>query len=462
MNQNLSKLNPTSCLVEHTVAHEKFIYYSSQRYVIFMQDVSCNCPSTKKRRYIMKHMYLHLVIAILIFPLYRSNGQWTRTSGINDHVIVMTFAEHNTNVFAGAQGVGPGGVYLSTDNGNNWIAANTGLDLTNWVWSIVVSNSHIFAGTGKGVYLSTNNGTSWTASNTGLTQPVFHLAISGINLFAGTNSGIFLSTNTGGNWTPANTGLPNNAGVTGFAVSGSRIFAGIWGGGVFVSTNNGGNWTSVNTGLTNTHVYCLAVNASNLFAGTDTTGVYLSTNNGASWSAVNSGLRDSDVYALAMSGTNLFAGTRGGIFLSTNSGTSWSAVNSGLTDSIAYALAVSGTNLFAGTIAHGVWRRPLSEMITSVQEIARNELPQRILLEQNYPNPFNPSTKIQFSIPHSSHVILNIYNVLGQEIATLVSQELAAGTYSTKWSADGKASGIYYYRLQAGSFVETKKLVLLR
>ncbi len=111
------------------------------------------------------------------------------------------------------------------------------------------------------------------------------------------------------------------------------------------------------------YINCFTVSGTNLFAGTSG-GVFLSTNNGTSWTAVNNGLTNTDVRALAVSGTNLFAGTSGGVFLSTNNGTSWTAVNTGLTNTHVRSLAVSGTNLFAGTWGGGVWRRPLTEMIT--------------------------------------------------------------------------------------------------
>jgi hypothetical protein len=125
-------------------------------------------------------------------------------------------------------------------------------------------------------------------------------------------------------------------------------------------------------------------------------------------------------------------------------------------------LAVSGTNLFAGTWGGGVWRRPLSEMITSVKERIANEIPGAYSLYQNYPNPFNPVTNITFSLPSRSFVSLKIFDALGREQANIISEELDAGTYSRQWSADGIASGVYFYRLQAGSYAETKKLILLR
>jgi len=208
-------------------------------------------------------------------------------------------------------------------------------------------------------------------------------------------------------------------------------------------------------------VLSFAVSGTNLFAGTGG-GVFLSTNNGTSWTEVNSGLTNPDVLALAVSGTNLLAGTNGGgVFLSTNNGTSWTEVNSGLTTPHVKALAVSGTNLFAGTYGGGVWRRTLSEMITSMERLS-TELPTNFGLGQNYPNPFNPSTTIPFSVPSKAFVSLKVFDTLGREVSSLVSEELSAGTHSRQWSAVGLASGIYFYRLQAGSFVETRSLLLLR
>jgi hypothetical protein len=89
-------------------------------------------------------------------------------------------------------------------------------------------------------------------------------------------------------------------------------------------------------------------------------------------------------------------------------------------------------------------------------------VPKKFALQQNYPNPFNPTTTIKFSLPKAVHVSLRIYNTLGQEVAQLVSKDLIAGTYISEWNASGFASGVYYYRLQAGNFVETKKLTLIK
>lgn len=83
-------------------------------------------------------------------------------------------------------------------------------------------------------------------------------------------------------------------------------------------------------------------------------------------------------------------------------------------------------------------------------------------LKQNYPNPFNPTTKIEYQILERSFVSLKVYNILGDEVATLVSEEKPAGVYDINFDGTGLSSGMYLYRLQAGNFIETKKMILLR
>ncbi|MBN1352657.1 T9SS type A sorting domain-containing protein [candidate division KSB1 bacterium] len=89
-------------------------------------------------------------------------------------------------------------------------------------------------------------------------------------------------------------------------------------------------------------------------------------------------------------------------------------------------------------------------------------IPEQFVLRQNYPNPFNPSTAIEFALPKSVFVTLKVYNLLGEELATLISEQRAAGIHRFNWKSEGLASGVYFYRLQAGEFAETKKLILLR
>ena len=109
-----------------------------------------------------------------------------------------------------------------------------------------------------------------------------------------------------------------------------------------------------------------------------------------------------------------------------------------------------------------IWLIKIAPDLSNVNFNDHNYSLKKFTLNQNYPNPFNPSTTIEFDLPMSSEVTLKIFNILGEEVVTLVSDRLSAGTYSSNWDASNLASGVYLYRLQAGDYVETRKMVLMR
>jgi len=108
-----------------------------------------------------------------------------------------------------------------------------------------------------------------------------------------------------------------------------------------------------------------------------------------------------------------------------------------------------------------IWGKMLGEPVSAINDNSET-LVRHFNLQQNYPNPFNPTTTIKYQISDMVFVTLMVYDVLGREIATLVNEEKPVGTYEITWYSDNLPSGIYFYRLEAGSFVETKKMVLLR
>jgi hypothetical protein len=196
--------------------------------------------------------------------------------------------------------------------------------------------------------------------------------------------------------------------------------------------------------------------------------VYRSTDYGSSWVPVNNGLTVLDVMSFAVKDNNLFAGTwNGGVFHTQDYGANWEPVNTGLTNpvtqtyAVTQTLATDGAYLYAGDRGTGVWRRPLSEMITSAETLASG-LPSWYALAQNYPNPFNPSTTITFELPQSSEVRLGVFDMLGREVSMLVNERRDAGIHEVKFDGSRLASGVYFYRLQAGEFVQAKKLVIVK
>jgi|GEM_PF-6577441 len=98
----------------------------------------------------------------------------------------------------------------------------------------------------------------------------------------------------------------------------------------------------------------------------------------------------------------------------------------------------------------------------SITDVDENQIPLKFALAQNYPNPFNPATTIRYEIPEESHVVLTIYNMLGEKVSTLVNETMKPGYYNIQWNAVNCASGIYYYSVVTKEFSQTKKMILLR
>ncbi len=103
----------------------------------------------------------------------------------------------------------------------------------------------------------------------------------------------------------------------------------------------------------------------------------------------------------------------------------------------------------------------LSDM-TDIETDENKTIPENFNLVQNYPNPFNPSTQIEFSLPRAEFVTIDIFNILGEKVETLVSQSMSAGSYSVTWDASNVSSGIYFYKINAGEFSETMKMTLVK
>lgn len=160
-------------------------------------------------------------------------------------------------------------------------------------------------------------------------------------------------------------------------------------------------------------------------------------------------------YTLNISTDSLF----NNIILSQNSNQASYLVESGvLNDNTDYYWRVRTNN--NGGISPWSETFMFKILLTDVED--EDQLPTEFALMQNYPNPFNPSTRIKYSVPQSSNVELKVFDILGNEVATLVNEEQSAGNYKVNFDAAGLSSGMYFYKLQTDNFVETKKMLLLK
>lgn len=234
------------------------------------------------------------------------------------------------------------------------------------------------------------------------------------------------------------------------------------GGFLYHSTDHGNSW-EVND-LSVVQVYTIYAHKNLVLAGTSS-GVYRSADRGTTWSLSYEGLPQGIVTtAFTMKDNIVFVGTAtSGVFFSTNEGQRWNKLG---TNPVAQghsikSLTANSEYLFAGTDGRGIWSIPLDKT-TSIKYPTDTNVPTSFTLNQNYPNPFNPTTTISYDLPRRSAVYLKIFNVLGEEVVTLVNGEVEAGRHRVQWEARGLPSGVYLYQLRAGNLVETKKLILAR
>ncbi len=377
-------------------------------------------------------------------------------------------------------------VYRSTDNGNTW--TNIANKFPDKVYYVHGHGSEVFAIVGiNGIYSSVDDGVSWNSkSSIPFTDgAVLSLVSDGSTLYAVSNrNSVFKSTDNGVTWDKITINY-SQAQVFGFdfAAAGDKMIFSALNLGSFVSIDAGKNWT-----LKNPKFMISSVNAFNneFFGGTY--GMYKFTGD-TGWTSITSGFPNgigvsASTRSLTSAGnklftcyTDVFAGSK--IFVSEDDGNNWSEVGNNLTS----ASTTSLNDFIAATPNYlyyyiysifdpkstGIFRYPI-QTTTDVNQYNGN-IPKRYSLKQNYPNPFNPTTSIQYAIGSRQFVTLKVYDILGDEVATLVNEVQTAGEYSVQFSTTNKlqttnhtqlSSGIYFYQLSAGSFIQTKKLILMK
>ena len=426
-----------------------------------------------------------------------NSGKWYKT-------VQSIISDSDGSIFASTNG---SGIFRLKDDGNTWSLTNDGLVRLGITSLSINENGQIWVGTtSSGIFTSDNFGQSWTNKNEGLTSlEVYKIFIcTNGNIFAVASKGfggdaIYRSTDNGNQWAPMNNNLPNvyitcitenNDGV---------IFIGTINTGIFKSSDYGENWIITGDLPLGTYLLKIGVCPNGYIIATSESYLFRSTNEGESWEQL---LASGFTTLLIANSGNIFIGG-GGLFSSSDCGDSWELTN--LTDTVFInSLAQNSLNyIFASIYGSSTDLTYSTDNGQNWQTISATSAPQYLLafdpddhlfggganglfynlsptyvfddnclniksyiLSQNYPNPFNPSTKISWQMPVSSWQTLKVYDVLGNEVATLVDEYKNAGSYEVEFkSTVGNrqlANGVYFYQLKAGDYLETKKMILLK
>lgn len=370
-------------------------------------------------------------------------------------------------------------VLRSSDDGNTFedITSNFPDD----AYAIHYHNNELLGIVGiNNIMVSADDGNTWSSRGS-ITFPsgsgaVLMMVSDGSDLYAVSNrSYVFKSTDNGANWSSIFVDISSDLLGIDFAVAGQKmVFVSAGGVGAVVSLDGGVNWEVKNppTILGNVVTF-----NNEIYGGG--AGIYKLDDSG-NWISKNNGIPEltAGTYAnskgLVSSGDNIFVFVstlfEGFIYHSNDNGENWTEYDTELPKSITTGLHdfitphknsitayLYGLAIFAPNYT-GVYKSNLTS--TSVND--NLEVPSDFNLSQNYPNPFNPSTIIEYSLVNSEFVTLKVYDVLGNEISTLVNEQKNAGKYKMNFDASSLTSGIYIYRLSAGNNILSRKMILIK
>jgi hypothetical protein len=454
----------------------------------------------------MKNLIFNLLLLIL-FNIPASAQQWVQTAsipegaGITDIIVAGNGTLFVTTASYSSIAGTLGGVRRSTNDGQSWENLLSGF---NGRTLHLGDNGVVFASfwpfpLEEAIYRSTNDGDNWIrlrSVNTG--DNIFSITSKDNNntIFIGTRNGVQRSTNAGVNWSYVNNGIPANSWVRDIETdTSSGIIVAATTNGVFSTTNNGGSWLTA-TGI-DPQDTIVKIMFNYPFPESDnleeTRAVF-----GSDDGALYYSFRKSDYTSLVL--TALFAdyettglveclirgqntrfrgvaqfgmpNNEGGFRLSIGEGdfkmNNEGLPNQTLPSALSYYVKtiIDGADeitFFLGSFENTIDGAKVYKLtyLVAIQQIS-SEVPEGFKLKQNYPNPFNPETKIKFDIANKNIVKLIVYNLLGQEIATLVNESLFPGSYEYIFDGTGLTSGVYFYKLQAENFSEIKKMLLVK
>jgi len=376
------------------------------------------------------------------------------------------------------------GFYRSTDAGNSWfpIAPYFG---GSHRFTFLANNNHLFLGTTVEIvfvgmlYRSTNQGETWHFFQNGIPlidpnwpyiQVVMDIDVnSNGDLFAALNTeGAYRRLTTDTSWHFINSNIPDTNIFSICVNSNDVVFGGYRNGYIYKSNDNGDNWVESLSGIQDYTVellksadeYVFAILHNYNYPYQDSSLGYYSYDNGNNWIDLNISGVGSRVNSIGFYNDIIVIGTdTSGVFISSDFGNNWIRSNEGLSDKTVKSIVVTPDGVvICGTENEGIYLADFNP--ADVDDFNNTSTLYSII--QNYPNPFNPTTTIRYTIKERVFVTLKVFDVLGNEMESLVNEEKPAGTYELIWNAEGLPSGVYFYQLKAGDFIQSRKMVFLK
>ncbi|OYV85865.1 MAG: hypothetical protein B7Z63_04860, partial [Ignavibacteriae bacterium 37-53-5] len=362
-----------------------------------------------------------------IYSSADSGKDWTLADGGPDVSYINAIGTHNGVVFAAVR---QGRTYLSTDNGGRWDQTK-GIPDSASVTSFAKSPSHFYACTDHGLFKLNDTDTTWVnVDTTGVLTGSYSLtAWSDTTLFVESGGKLYRSKDGGSNWAESDSGLAGNLILASMAIDDTELFVGT-SDGLYCSSDSGILWQElavVDSSQQPAVGSIFIINRDTiLLSGSNT---FYSSDGGTTWACVSNYQLHNFVEAV-----NYILALRYGIetpYLSTDYGSNWRDISYNLSNGVDPTCLISASSyIFLGSRFSGVWRLPISYIDSVLSGIRGLKSPDRFQLGQNYPNPFNPTTTIQYEIPRQERVTLEIYDVLGQKVSTLVDGMLQPGQYA--------------------------------
>jgi len=390
-------------------------------------------------------------------------SQWTQIATIgNNELRGVKFFNEFTGIV-----VGQGGIWRSTNSGVNWTHVLSGVNLNSLSFPDI-NTGFAVGDTGK-IYKTSNGGINWNQIGAGLTTKKLKgvsFPVSNTGWIVG-ESGKILYTFNGGisfvNQTINDTIQDIN--YIQMINASSGYLCGSSNAETFAYTPNGGiNWlyTLYMSGNNLNAVSSIPISNDNALAVGSNGRIRRTMSNGTTWTVISSPINVQLNHVVFIDDyTGYIVGNSGYILKTINSGFNWT-IDAIVTSNNLWALSfINSTTAWAIGSNGVVIRQGIPVGITQTV----NEEPQVFILKQNYPNPFNPSTSINFELSKNSNIQLTIYDLLGDEIETLIDKEMPLGNYTILYNAKNLASGIYIYKLEINDnpeFSKCKKMLLLK